>query len=89
MKGEGLGVKGERQKMNDGIKKYVVAVLAAWYAMFAAAGASTPSALAPQPYYGRIAQEVIKRLERKHVLRRPFDDEMSRRAWTNLVSNYD
>ena len=45
--------------------------------------------LKPQPYYGRVAQEVLLRLERKHVLRRPFDDEMSRRAWTNLVSNYD
>ena len=45
--------------------------------------------LKPQPYYGRVAQEVLLRLERKHVLKRPFDDEMSRRAWTNLVSNYD
>jgi carboxyl-terminal processing protease len=45
--------------------------------------------LHPQPYYGKVAQEVVKRLERKHVLRRRFDDEMSRRAWTNLVSNYD
>ncbi len=57
----------------------------------AAAGAETnaPAALTPQPYYGKVAQEVVKRMERKHVLRHPFDDEMSRRAWTNLVSNYD
>ena len=89
MKGEGLRVKGERRKMKGGIKRYVVAVLAAWCAVFAAEGTNTPSALAPQPYYGKIAQEVVKRLERKHVLRRPFDDEMSRRAWTNLVANYD
>ena len=45
--------------------------------------------LKPQPYYGKVAQEVLVRLERKHVLKRPFDDEMSRRAWTNLVSSYD
>ena len=45
--------------------------------------------LVAQPYYGKVAQEVVKRLEKKHVLRRPFDDEMSRRAWTNLVSSYD
>ena len=50
---------------------------------------ATASALAPQPYYGKVAQELVKRLEQRHVLRRPFDDEMSRRAWTNLVSNYD
>ena len=47
------------------------------------------AALVPQPYYGDVAQEVVNRLERRHVLRRQFDDEMSRRAWTNLVSSYD
>lgn len=50
---------------------------------------NSAAALEPQPYYGKAAQEVLKRLEKKHVLRRPFDDEMSRRAWTNLVSGYD
>lgn len=50
---------------------------------------NSAAALEPQPYYGKVAQEVLKRLEKKHVLRRPFDDEMSRRAWTNLVSGYD
>ena len=50
---------------------------------------NAPGALAPQPYYGEVAQRVVKHLENKHVLRHPFDDEMSRRAWTNLVSNYD
>lgn len=64
-------------------------------AAFAAASAAfadvtnSAAALEPQPYYGKVAQEVLKRLEKKHVLRRPFDDEMSRRAWTNLVSGYD
>ena len=75
--------------MKDAMKRCVVAALAAGCAALAAEGTNAPSALAPQPYYGRIAQEVVKRLERKHVLRHPFDDEMSRRAWTNLVSNYD
>ena len=54
-----------------------------------AEGAVAKAPLAPQPYYGKVAQEVVRRLEKKHVLRRPFDDEMSCRAWTNLVSNYD
>ena len=53
------------------------------------AAAVAAEGLVPQPYYGKVAQEVVKRLEKKHVLRRPFDDEMSRRAWTNLVSGYD
>ena len=66
--------------------------LTAFSAMFCAtvmAQTKDPAGLTPQPYYGRVAQEVVKRLERKHVLRRQFDDEMSRRAWTNLVSSYD
>lgn len=66
-------------------------VLSAFTATSAAQPDATnaAAALAPQPYYGKVAQEVLRRLERKHVLRRPFDDEMSRRAWTNLVSSYD
>ena len=72
------------------MKRYAVtALVAGCCAALAAEGTNAPSVLAPQPYYGKIAQEVIKRLERKHVLRHPFDDEMSRRAWTNLVANYD
>ena len=54
-----------------------------------AEGTNSSAALEPQPYYGKVAQEVLKRLEKKHVLKRPFDDEMSKRAWTNLVSGYD
>ena len=64
-------------------------ILMALACMMSNAETNTPSALTPQPYYGKVAQEVVKRLEKKHVLRHPFDDEMSRRAWTNLVSNYD
>ena len=64
-------------------------ILMALVCMMSGAETNAPSVLAPQPYYGKVAQEVVKRLEKKHVLRHPFDDEMSRRAWTNLVSNYD
>ncbi|MGN0854131.1 MAG: carboxy terminal-processing peptidase [Kiritimatiellia bacterium] len=43
----------------------------------------------PQDYYGRIAQRLAVMLPRNHVLQKPLDDEISRRAWTNLVSFYD
>ena len=78
-------MKGKRMK----IGLAVLAVLAVLGGFAEGGTNATASALAPQPYYGKVAQELIKRLEKKHVLRRPFDDEMSRRAWTNLVSNYD
>jgi hypothetical protein len=42
-------------------------------AAFAAGGAVAE--IKPQPYYGNVAQEVVKRIGKKHVLRRQFDDE--------------
>lgn len=69
--------------------RVLLAASAIWIAAVSAAETNAPAALVPQPYYGRVAQEIVKRLERKHVLRHPFDDAMSRRAWTNLVESYD
>ncbi len=43
----------------------------------------------PLDYYGDIAQRVAVMLSARHVLRHPLDDEISQRAWTNLVSYYD
>ena len=43
----------------------------------------------PLKYYGKIGQRVAALLPAKHVLQHPMDDEISRRAWTNLVSFYD
>ena len=71
------------------MKKMFLTTLAAVLCATVMAQTKAPAELKPLPYYGKVAQEVVKRLERKHVLRRQFDDEMSRRAWTNLVSSYD
>lgn len=43
----------------------------------------------PEDYYGKIAQRVATMLPRYHVLERQLDDEVSRMAWTNLVTYYD
>ena len=43
----------------------------------------------PLPHYGRIARKVVGILNRKHVLSHPFDDEMSRKAWSNVVTQCD
>ena len=43
----------------------------------------------PLPHYGRIARKVVGILNRKHILSHPFDDEMSRKAWSNLVTQCD
>lgn len=47
------------------------------------------SVAAPLNYYGRIAQILAQKLPYYHVSQHPLDDEMSQRAWTNLVSFYD
>ena len=51
--------------------------------------ASAGDAVQPQPYYGRIAQRLAAMLPRNHVLQQPLNDEISQRAWTNLVTYYD
>ena len=43
----------------------------------------------PLDYYGSIARRLAAALPRYHVLQQPFDDEISRQAWTNLVTYYD
>ena len=56
----------------------------------AAARAERPTAeVKPQEHYGAVARRLVAMLERHHVLQSRFDDSMSRRAWTNLVTRYD
>ena len=45
--------------------------------------------MAPRNYYGKIARRLCDSLPRYHVLQQPMNDEISRRAWTNLVTFYD
>ena len=46
-------------------------------------------AVRPQKYYGKIAKRLATMLPRYHVLQQPLNDEISQRAWTNLVTFYD
>ena len=43
----------------------------------------------PRNYYGHIGKRLGDMLPKYHVLQRRLDDEISRRAWTNLVTTYD
>ena len=56
---------------------------------FAAFANRPVSEVKPQAHYGSVARRLVNMLERHHVLQQRFDDEMSRRAWTNLVTQYD
>ena len=50
---------------------------------------SVGAAVEPRNYYGKIAKRLGDSLPKYHVLQQPMDDEISRRAWTNLVTFYD
>lgn len=43
----------------------------------------------PRNYYGKIAKRLGDSLPKYHVLQQSLNDEISRRAWTNLVTFYD
>ena len=43
----------------------------------------------PQDYYGKIARRVGDMLPKYHVLQKKLNDDISRKAWTNLVTFYD
>ena len=66
------------------MKKLLIALalagaLSAW--------ADRPAAdVKPQAHYGSVARRLVNMLEQHHVLQHRFDDEISRRAWTNLVT---
>ena len=45
--------------------------------------------VAPRNYYGKIGKRLGDMLPKFHVLQRQLDDEISQRAWTNLVTFYD
>ena len=53
-----------------------------------AAGAADAE-LAPRDYYGNVARKLGDMLPKFHVLQHRLNDEVSQRAWTNLVSFYD
>jgi len=43
----------------------------------------------PRNYYGNVGRRLGDMLPKYHVLQRRLDDDISRRAWTNLVTTYD
>ena len=47
------------------------------------------SKIVPRTYYGRVATRLGDSLPKYHVLQQQLNDEISQRAWTNLVTFYD
>jgi carboxyl-terminal processing protease len=52
-------------------------------------GIVAEAAAGPKNYHGRIARRLGDMLPKYHVSQHSLDDEISRRAWTNLVTYYD
>ena len=43
----------------------------------------------PQPHYGDVAQKVARILPSAHLLQHPLNDDISQKAWTNLINSFD
>lgn len=43
----------------------------------------------PQEHYGDIAQKIARMLPSYHLSQRPLNDEISQKAWTNLLNAFD
>ncbi len=65
-----------------------VAALAPMIAIWAAADRGNGQPV-PQPHYGDVAQKVARVLPAAHLLQYPLDDEISQKAWTNLITAFD
>ena len=64
-------------------------ISAALAAVFAASAIAAFADVEPQDYYGKIARRVGDMLPKYHVLQKKLDDDISQKAWTNLVTYYD
>ena len=63
-------------------------ISAALAAVFAASAIAAFADVEPQDYYGKIAKRLGDMLPKYHVLQKKLDDDISQKAWTNLVT-YD
>ena len=45
--------------------------------------------VSPQDYYGKVARRLGDMLQKYHVLQQKLNDDISQKAWTNLVTFYD
>jgi carboxyl-terminal processing protease len=57
-------------------------------AAFGAAGNGDKQPV-PQTHYGEVAQKVARMLPATHLLQMPLNDEISQKAWTNLITSFD
>ena len=64
-------------------------ISAALAAVFAASAIAAFADVEPQDYYGKIAKRLVDMLPKSHVLQKKLDDDISQKAWTNLVTYYD
>lgn len=72
------------------IKRSIVTLFFALLPLVALFGdAGTPSYPVPQEHYGEIAQKMVRVLPTAHLLQLGVDDEISRKAWTNLITSFD
>lgn len=71
------------------VRVLAIQMVAVWMGLSALAVNAPVKALAPQAYYGEIAQKVGRLLPGTHLLQHPLNDDISQKAWTNLINSLD
>ena len=75
------------------MKKWLIVAACATASAFVGAedapSLTDAQSLAPQAHYANIARKVANMLPAYHVTQKMLDDQLSPRAWTNLVTMYD
>ncbi len=73
------------------MKRLVVLVMSGVLPVFFVVRAEEKGAAQPMPlpHYGDVAQKVARVLPAAHLLQHPLDDDISQKAWTNLINSFD
>jgi carboxyl-terminal processing protease len=70
-------------------KLYGVALIMLVCASCRAAAEPGRGPLQPQPHFAAVARQIVGAMQRGHLLQQRFDDALSARAWTNLLTAID
>ena len=71
------------------MKKFLVVLGALSFCVNLFSADEPNASVAARGHYGEIGRRIANLLPRHHILKQKFNDEMSQRAWTNIVTYYD
>jgi carboxyl-terminal processing protease len=71
------------------VRVLAIQLFVVWASLPLFAAGAADNVLAPQSHYGEIAQKVTRLLPNTHLLQYPLGNDISQKAWTNLINSLD